>query len=177
MYLEMLGGYGGYYKDLERIKNLPFILLFSEQNHSELHLEDLIGNLIINNREIVNCRIPYPKMDAVLKDQTNCIEILKNNTNYYFTNELIFDFENMNLNYKRRYISYKESLELLYEQRNFIIHQASMCSLSANQSLNVIQILLTRMRKTIIADIKENSRNELKNSIKYLIGEGKDLTV
>jgi len=174
-YLEMLGRYGGFNKDGERIKNLPFILLFSEQNYSKLHLENLIINLIINNRDVVNCRIPYLEMDDVLRDQTNCIKTLKDNTNYYFTNELISDFENIDLNYKRRYTSYKESLELLYEQRNFIIHQASICSLSANQSLNVIQILLTRMRKTIIADIKENSRNELKNSIKYLIREGKDL--
>src|SRR5690554_2290541 len=174
-YLEMLGRYGGFDEDQERIKNLPFILLFSEQSHSKFHLENLIINLIHNNREIVNCRIPYLEMDAVMRDQTNCIETLKDNTNYYFTNELISDFENMDLNYKRRYTLYKESLELLYEQRNFIVHQASICSLSANQSLNVIRILLTRMRKTIIADIKENSRNELKNSIKFLIGEGKNL--
>ncbi|SDX33420.1 hypothetical protein [Aequorivita viscosa] len=173
-YLEILGRYGGFYKDREGIKNLPFILLLSERNYSKLHLENLIINLINNNRDIVKCNIPDSKIYA-LTDQTNCIETLKNNTNYYFTNELISDFENMDINFKRRYTSYKGILELLYEQRNFIIHQASICSLSANQSLNVIQILLTRMRKTIISDVKENSRNELENSIKHLIREGKNL--
>jgi len=172
-YLEVLGEYRGYYKDSDRIKNLPFILLFSERSYNELYLGNLISNLIINNREIVNCRIPYPKLDAVLKDQINCIEILKKNSNYYFTNELISVFENMKLNYKEKYVCYKESLELLYEQRNFVVHQSNICFLSANQSLNFFQIIPRRIRHSVIADIKKNSRNELDESLKYLIREGK----
>src|SRR5690554_4924499 len=174
-YIEMLGRYGDLNYDQERIKGLPNILLCSEETHSKLHLENLIVNLIRNNREEVNCQIPYAKIDSVLKDEENCIETLKNNTDYYFTNELISSFENLNLDLEKQYSSYKECLELLYEQRNLIIHQANICAISADQNIILIQILLKRIRKSIITDIKTHSRKELEISIKHLIREGKDL--
>lgn len=173
MYIEMLGRYGDIKNDQKRIKDLPNILLCSEETHSKLHLESLIINLIINNREVVDCQIPYSEIDSVLRDEENCIERLKNNTDYYFTNELISDFENLNLDFKKQYKSYKECFEVLYEQRNLIIHQANICAISADQNIILIQILLKRIRKSIIADIKTYSRKELKNSLIYLIDKGK----
>jgi len=176
-YFEMLGRYGDLNKNQKRIKGLPYILLNSEETHSKLHLEVLIANLIRNNKEVVNWQIPYARNDSVLKDQRNCIETLKNNSDYYFTNELIETLENLKPNFEKKYTLYKECFELLYEQRNFIIHQANICVLSAEQNIIFVHILLKRIRKSILADIKSHSRKELKISIMHLIREGKDLRI
>lgn len=175
-YVEILGDFGKMRNNRECIKSIPYILLCNEESYQKSQLENLIANLIINNRGAVECKIPYGEMDFVLEKE-NYVEILKNNTNYYFTNQLIDNYENLDLALDDFFRLYKECFEVLYEQRNLIVHQAKICEMSAEQNIISMQIILRRIRKNILADVKTYSRKELTNSITYLIDKGKTFLI
>jgi len=174
-YIELLGRHCELPNDEKRIKDLPFLLLSHEYKYSKLNLEVLVIDLISNNREIVNLRLDHQEFNEVLHDKKDRIRNLKNNTDYYFTNKLINDFEAFSPNFHKVYKRTKEQFEVLYEQRNYIIHQAEICPLTINLFISSIQIALEKIRANILLDIKSNNRKDLKDSLIHLIENGKKL--
>jgi len=171
-YLEILGDHGRIKNDKKRINELPYILLNTVKENTQTQLDSLIFNLIHNNQEIVNANISRYEYPKILKGKID-IQYLKNETDYNFTNELISISENLTINYADCYKLYKTQFELLYEQRNYILHQSNICPIDIDSFIVYIQILLKRIRKSIFDEVNLSDDANLENVIKQLITTGK----
>lgn len=171
-YIEILAKHADLDHDNKRIKKIPYILLCSEEKVIKTQLELLIYNLIYNNQTEVNSKIShyeFQKMSIPID-----IDFLAQKTDYYFTNELINTSKDLNINFEKSYNTYKALIELLYEQRNYIIHQSKICQIDMDSSVEFIQTLLVRIRKSIIDYIIDNPETNLKTTMEHLINRGQE---
>jgi hypothetical protein len=171
-YIEILAKYAGFRNDT-RIKKIPYILLCSEEHINKTQLDLLIFNLILNNQTEVNSTISRKEFHEMSGKPID-IDFIQRKTNYYFTNDLIDTSKNSTIIFKESYNRYKMQFELLYEQRNYIIHQSEICPIDIDSFIEFIQNLLQRIRKSIIDYIKLTSDTNLKDTIEFLITNGQE---
>ncbi|WP_347922842.1 hypothetical protein [Pontimicrobium sp. SW4] len=170
-YIEILAKYANFSNDNIRIKKIPYILMCSEEHITKTHLDLLIFNLIYNNQTEVNSTISHKEFHNISGKPID-IDFLQIKTNYYFTNELIDISKKFTVLFNESYNRYKTQFELLYEQRNYIIHQSEICSIDIDSFIEFIQNLLKRIRRSIIDYIKLTPDTNLKDAIEYLITTG-----
>lgn len=161
--------------DEDRIKDFARLLLTDEITFQKESLENLIINIVINNQEVINCKIPDNKLDKVIKDRDNRIDIIKENIDYKFVNDLIDKYKNPIINYDSKFEFYKILINTLYEQRNYVVHQASICHISLEIFINQIQIVLKRVRNNLHKELQIRNDFGLINVLKKLLSDAEAL--
>lgn len=145
------------YKDKIRIRDFTRLLLSTERAFQDESMGNLIVNLIINNHQVVNCKIPKNKLHEVLQDKESRISTLKKNVDYKFICDLIDDYENPVIDYDEKFSYYEYLTNTIYEQRNYVVHQATICTISLEILIKQIQIALRRVRNELVNAVQNNN--------------------
>lgn len=174
-YLEILFKISG--RDGNKQEDIACFLLVSEHNFKKTELETLIKNIVLgseNNRDTINWKIKKTEIVNLYKCN-NSISVIAENTDYNFTNELIDLYNETGVNYSERYDKYYKLVQLLYEQRNFVIHQNDIDELMFETFISAVHFIVKRVRTTIIEHIKESNVYDIFEYVKILTNQGRDL--
>lgn len=161
--------------DGKRIKKLSSILLNDELKFTKQNLSLLLIDLVINNNEVLNSTIDRNELNNLEHSNDNDVKFIKDNTEYYFTNTLIKEYENLSIDYQAKFNVYKYNISYLYEQRNLIIHKADICNISIELFASVIHVMIKRIRMLVLNDVNKNGRESIVDSLNHLINEGNAL--